>query len=135
MPFLLFFLGIGPVLPLWVQLVGGAVLVAGIVFHAWALTVLGRFFSPNVVIRSDHRLIREGPYRALRHPVYTGMFMIALGTSLLVGPVLGVALTVLLAMAGFLYRIRIEEKLMTEKFGNEYEAYRQESWKMFPGLF
>jgi protein-S-isoprenylcysteine O-methyltransferase Ste14 len=59
--------------------IGIVLMLAGIVFRQWSIWILGRFFSTRVRIVSDHRIVMEGPYRVLRHPSYTGMFIILLG--------------------------------------------------------
>jgi protein-S-isoprenylcysteine O-methyltransferase len=134
-PFILLSLSLGPVLPLWVGLVGAALVVGGAILRVWAFSVLGRFFSVFVVIRADHQIVKEGPYHLLRHPSYTGLLFIALGTSLLIGPLFGVILATLATLASLLNRIRIEERALLEKFGVEYADYRTGTWRLLPGVF
>jgi protein-S-isoprenylcysteine O-methyltransferase len=115
--------------------VGAALVVGGSILRVWAFSVLGRFFSVFVVIRADHQIVKEGPYHLLRHPSYTGLLFIALGTSLLIGPLFGVILATLATLASLLNRIRIEERALLEKFGVEYADYRTGTWRLLPGVF
>src|SRR5205085_6139499 len=59
--------------------IGLAIFMAGVVLRAWAIVTLGRFFTVHVAIASDHQLVRRGPYRLLRHPSYTGIWLIMMG--------------------------------------------------------
>ena len=68
----------GPVLPL----IGAAIVAAGIGYASWARVHLGRNWSSKVVVKEDHALIRTGPYRLVRHPIYTGMLLALLGSAM-----------------------------------------------------
>jgi protein-S-isoprenylcysteine O-methyltransferase Ste14 len=82
----------------------------------------------------EHQLIRSGPYRRLRHPIYTGLIAMYVGTAVVTGTWLAV---VGVAMAGFAYwrKIRLEENSLDLAFGAEYETYRRGTWALVPGLF
>jgi protein-S-isoprenylcysteine O-methyltransferase Ste14 len=116
------------------QYAGLIIMVAGFLFRDWALWSLGRFFSRIIQIESEHQLITNGPYRFLRHPAYTGMLMIFFGFLLGIGTWLGSLLGLILIGASVLYRINIEEKVLTENFGNEYRAYIKRTWRILPGF-
>lgn len=114
--------------------VGLAVQAAGIFLAVWARRHLGRNWSGAIAIKVEHQLIRSGPYRVLRHPIYTGILAMYAGTALLIGERLAL---IGLAMAVFAYwrKIRLEEAALREAFGAEYEAYRRDTWALVPGLF
>lgn len=133
--FQLFFFGFGYFLPLWTLPVAAAVGFFGIALRSWAIVALGRFFSPVIRIEAGHRIVRSGPYRWLRHPSYTGAFFIVVGLALTLGSVLGVLVTTALGLLAFGYRISVEERMLTERFGDEYREYIRESWRLFPGLY
>ena len=116
------------------QYVGLIIMVAGFLLRSWALWRLGRFFSRVVQIESGHQLITNGPYRFLRHPAYTGMLMIFFGFLLGISTWLGALLGLILIGVAVLYRINIEERVLTENFGNEYRAYIKRTWRIFPGF-
>lgn len=106
---------------------------AGLAFAIWARIHLGRNWSSAVSIKEQHQLIRSGPYRFVRHPIYTGMILATLGTALANGKVRG-ALGVLLVWFGFLVKSRMEEQFMARTFGLEYEDYRRTTGALFPRI-
>src|SRR3954471_14186951 len=67
------------------KLAGLALVCAGMLFMVWARVHLGRYWSGYVTLKEGHQLIRTGPYRLVRHPIYTGFLAAALGTALVVG--------------------------------------------------
>jgi protein-S-isoprenylcysteine O-methyltransferase Ste14 len=116
----------------WIELPGLVLLVASTAFTVWARVALGRMWSasPNVLQR-DHELRTDGPYAITRHPIYTGLLGMLLGTVLLNG--LGVSLAFLLFGAVFLaVRIPVEERLMSETFPDEYARYRRRVPRLVP---
>jgi protein-S-isoprenylcysteine O-methyltransferase len=115
-------------------LAGLAVTAVGIGFAFWARFTLGRNWSGTVTIKQDHRLIRRGPYRIVRHPIYCGILLAALGTAIGYGKapcLIGVAIT----LAGFRAKWKTEERFLEEQFGAPYVQYRQEVKAVVPGLF
>lgn len=118
---------------LW-QYGGLVVVLAGFFFRAWAILTLGRFFSRVIEIESEHKLITEGPYRWIRHPSYTGIFLILTGINLGLGTWLGTLLGSAMLLSGMLYRINVEEKVLLQNFGDEYRLYRERTWMLFPGI-
>jgi len=109
-----------------------ATLGLGLIF--WSGLTLGRFYSQEVTLQEDHRLITYGAYRLVRHPRYLGIFIMGTGQSLLFRSWIGLALTVL-AMAVVLFRIHDEEALMRKEFGAEWEAYCRKSNKLIPYIW
>jgi protein-S-isoprenylcysteine O-methyltransferase Ste14 len=118
----------------WIELPGLLLLVASSAFTIWARIRLGRMWSASPdVLRADHELRTDGPYAITRHPIYTGLVGMLLGTALLNG--LGVSLGFLLIGAAFLgARIPIEERLMSKAFPDEYARYRERVPLLVPGL-
>ena len=118
----------------WIEVPGLALLVASTAFTVWARVGLGRMWSasPNV-LQADHRLRSDGPYAVTRHPIYTGLFGMVLGTVLLNG--LGDSLAFLaVAAVFFATRIPIEERLMSKTFPEQYAHYRGRVPRFVPGL-
>jgi len=106
---------------------------AGIGFAMWAHFTLGRNWSGTVTLKQHHELIRHGPYRIVRHPIYSGMLLAMLGTAIGYGRVpclIGVAI----AFLGFWIKWRIEEQFMIEQFGAQYVQYRREVKAVIPGV-
>ena len=116
------------------------VMAAGLIIEAfgaalaiWARWVLGRNWSGRIAINQGHKLIRTGPYRFFRHPIYTGFLIMTVGAALVTGERLAVAGLILV---GFAYwrKVRLEETKLCLAFGSEYEDYRRESWGLLPGI-
>jgi protein-S-isoprenylcysteine O-methyltransferase Ste14 len=100
----------------------------------WARRHLGRNWSAEVRIAVDHPLIRTGPYRLLRHPIYTAMLGMVLGTAITSGQypaLLGVAILVI----AYLRKTHLEEKILLQTLGADYDAYRRDTWALVPLLF
>lgn len=115
------------------QWIGLLVTATGLFVREWALIMLGRFFSRTVQIEAGHKIIKEGPYRWLRHPAYTGMILIYTGLIMSIGTWLGALLTFIVIAGTFLYRISVEERALLHAFGDEYRQYMRQTWKLFPG--
>ena len=112
----------------------GAVIVAtGLGFSAWARRHLGRNWSGMVTLKKDHSLIRTGPYKYIRHPIYTGILCGFLGTALAIGEWRGI-LAVVLVLVAFVRKLQVEEARMREIFP-EYEQYRQGTAALIPFVY
>jgi protein-S-isoprenylcysteine O-methyltransferase Ste14 len=117
------------------QLLGLAVTIAGGVLFFAARRALGRHMTPAIQVRADHELVRNGPYRFIRHPVYTAIVASTLGLSLLfLSPILLGVAVVLVAMA--IYRARLEEELLgsPQAFGSSYAEYAARTGRFLPRL-
>jgi protein-S-isoprenylcysteine O-methyltransferase Ste14 len=115
----------------WLAWAGVALVALGLGFSAWARVHLGRLWSGNVTLKTGHRIVRSGPYSLARHPIYTGLLLALLGTALARGTVaalLGLAFMWL----GGLIKIRQEERLLLEYFGDDYRAYQREVPALVP---
>jgi len=101
---------------------GVALIVAGLAWAVWARVHLGRNWSGAVSVKEGHELIRSGPYAYTRHPIYTGVLTAVLGTALASGTVRA-ALGFAIITAGFVGKLRREERFMRETFPGEYPRY------------
>jgi protein-S-isoprenylcysteine O-methyltransferase Ste14 len=113
---------------------GYGLLVAGMMFAGWARLFLGGNWSSNVVLKQDHTLVLSGPYRIVRHPIYTGLLVALLGTALAVGE-LRCFLGVVLAAVAWKIKSISEETLMVQKFGDQYTRYREQVKGLVPYLW
>jgi protein-S-isoprenylcysteine O-methyltransferase Ste14 len=104
---------------------------AGVALAMWARLVLGENWSAAVSIRKDHELIRMGPYRTMRHPIYTGMLLGLLGTALVVGEVRGLLALVIVGL-GFYLKARKEEAFLAREFGAGFEAHAKRTGMFLP---
>jgi len=112
---------------------GASLLAAGLAFAVWARFVLGRNWSGTVTLKDGHELIRRGPYRWVRHPIYTGLLGAFVGTAVAIGQWRAVLAVVIVCVA--LWRkLRLEERWLSEKFGAAYARYREEVAALIPFL-
>lgn len=118
---------------LWIEVLGIALTVAGMAFAIWARAYLGGNWSSNVTVKVDHQLVRTGPYRWVRHPIYSGLILAMIGTALNRRTVRGVIAIVLLWVA-FTLKSKIEERFMEATFGPEYDEYRRGTGALVPRL-
>jgi protein-S-isoprenylcysteine O-methyltransferase Ste14 len=114
--------------------IGTVVLLAGLLFTIAARRHLGGNWSGAVTLKQDHTLIRSGPYRFVRHPIYTGLLLAIFGSGVIaLGEWRGLVALALVTVA-FLRKIQIEERFMQEQFGDGYTRYRQEVAALIPGV-
>ena len=111
--------------------VGLLVTAAGIAFSIWARVNLGRNWSGLVTVKDDHELIRSGPYGLVRHPIYTGLLLSVLGTAVAFGEWRGSIAFALLTVS-FVIKLRVEERFMSETFGEQYQRYRAKVPALIP---
>lgn len=116
-------------------LAGMGLIALGLLLRWWSIRVLGRYFTVNVAIASDHRIIRSGPYRRLRHPSYTGALTSVFGLGLCQGDCLSAGLIFLPVLAVFLHRIRIEERVLAQAFPETWPDYARQTARLLPGLW
>jgi protein-S-isoprenylcysteine O-methyltransferase Ste14 len=118
---------------LWTEVLGVVVTAAGIGFAIWARAYLGGNWSGSVTVKVGHELVRSGPYRWVRHPIYTGLILATVGTAIERRQVRGVVAVVLLYF-GFKIKSKIEERTMIGTFGPAYEEYSQTTGAIVPKL-
>ena len=99
---------------------------ASLVLVTAAVRTLGKQWSLQARVLEHHELIRRGPYRIVRHPIYTGMFGMLIASSLVHGHWLGLVIASVVYYLGTVIRIRSEEKLLREQFGSQYDEYARE---------
>ena len=116
-----------------VALAGAVLALTGALLAAWAKASLGRFFTPQLGVQADHRLITSGPYAIVRHPIYLGIIDFLLGSALYWNDValLGVGL---LFITYFVAQLRVEERFFARHFGAEWDAYTARTPALFPWL-
>lgn len=113
---------------------GATLVVAGLVLAVWARVELAGNWSGTVTLKEGHEIVRAGPYRWIRHPIYTGLLFALLGSALALAEWRGLV-AVALAKGAFLWRIRLEERRLGEHFGAAYAEYRRASWAIIPYVF
>jgi protein-S-isoprenylcysteine O-methyltransferase Ste14 len=102
--------------PAWLRWVGAALGAASLPLLAWVQTALEKYWSALLHLRQEHKLITNGPYRWVRHPMYTALFTFFIATGLITANLGFIALDVL-AISVLYLRIPKEENMMIEQFG------------------
>lgn len=116
-------------------ILGIVFMLIGMAVRFTAIHQLKQFFTVNVAIRSDHQLITDGWYRILRHPAYLGGILTFVGCGLSYGNILSVLVISLPYLVLILKRIKIEEALLEQKFGNAYLEMKRKTKKLIPYLY
>ena len=111
---------------------GLLLMAGGLALRFWAIRVLARFFTIDVNIQEGHELIRRGPYRWLRHPSYTGSLMTFLGFGLALGNVWSLLVLMAPVTLAFIWRMRVEERVLAEAFPDQYPDYARQTKRLIP---
>lgn len=121
--------------PAWIgtAVLGALLTIAGVAFACWARYVLGRNWSSVVQVKQDHELIQRGPYRIVRHPIYTGLLLAFFGTAMAIGEWRGLICVAIVGVS-FWFKLRLEERWMRDNFGVAYQHYMQRTKALIPGL-
>jgi protein-S-isoprenylcysteine O-methyltransferase Ste14 len=114
--------------------IGAPLVLVGILISFWARFHLGGNWSATVTVKQDHELVRTGPYRYVRHPIYTGLLTAVAGTACAVGQLRGIV-AFALTFLGFWYKSRIEERMMVETFRDAYRSYQAQVKRLIPFVF
>jgi len=108
--------------------------VCGVAFCLWARAVLGRNWSGKVTLKENHELIVRGPYQLVRHPIYTGLLAMLIGTWLELGHLAGL-IGVLFVAVSLWIKLSNEEEVMCKQFPDQYPAYRERVRRIIPFVF
>lgn len=114
-----------------IEMAGVAITAAGIALAMWARWHLGMNWSSAVAIREKHELIRTGPYRFMRHPIYSGILIGFAGTALVRGEVSGIA-GFGIALIAFYCKARKEESYLTQEFGLRFAEHLKQTGMFLP---
>jgi protein-S-isoprenylcysteine O-methyltransferase Ste14 len=115
------------------QAIGLAFTWAGIALAVWARYHLGQYWSGRITLKEGHELICTGPYARLRHPIYTGLDMAAIGSALFLDRwrcLFGVCII----MIGFVIKAKREEALLAGQFGEAFKKHMQHTGFLLPRL-
>ena len=103
----------------------------GLLVAIWARRTLAGNWSSDVTFKQGHELVKAGPYRFVRHPIYTGLLLMCLGSALDIGRLRG-WLGLVLVFVGFWIKLKQEETLMLQHFPDDYPAYRKQVKALVP---
>jgi len=113
---------------------GLALTVVGLGFAAWARFAIGRNWGGAITVQEGHKVVRNGPYAVVRHPIYSVFMLATFGTALVIGQVGGLVSTALVVLC-WGYKAHLEESFLVEQFGTEYEQYRHDVKGLIPGVW
>jgi len=121
-----------PALPsIWAA--GVLLTIAGLALAFWARYHLGRYWSGQITLKENHTLVCTGPYKYLRHPIYSGLLLAVVGTGLTVG-LYRALLGVLLVTLGLWWKARQEDAWLARAFGEQFEQQRRRTGRLLPRL-
>jgi protein-S-isoprenylcysteine O-methyltransferase Ste14 len=113
-------------------LVAAAILcICGVGFCFWARAILGRNWSGSVTLKENHELIVRGPYRLVRHPIYTGLLAMVVATAIQQGHIGGIIGLILISVSLWI-KSSHEEEVMRKQFPDQYPAYRERVKRIIP---
>lgn len=115
--------------------VGLFLIVTGMIIRFVAIISLGRFFTVDVTIRDNHKIKKDGIYKLIRHPSYTGSLLSFIGFGISLNNWISLFIISLLVIAAMLNRIKIEEKLLLDQFGIEYMDYIKKTYRLIPWIY
>jgi protein-S-isoprenylcysteine O-methyltransferase Ste14 len=115
----------------WLPAFGAGLTLVGLALAVWARVLLAGNWSGDVQLKEAHELVVDGPYRWVRHPIYTGLLVALLGTALAVGEWRGL-IAMAIAAISFWRKLRLEETLMRRQFGEAYARYAKRAPALIP---
>ena len=117
------------------EYMGLGLIVSGIIMRFIAIRQLGKFFTVDVTIRSNHTLMQSGVYRYIRHPSYSGSLLSFLGLGIVLNNWLSLGLVFISVLIAYIHRMNTEENLLTGQFGREYADYIQRTKRIIPLVY
>lgn len=116
-------------------IVGVAAMASGLVIRAWAVVLLGRFFTNDVRVHPGQTVVDTGPYRWVRHPSYSGLILILIGLGLALDNWAALAIAVVVPTAALVRRIQIEERALLDGLGEPYRRFAADRARLVPGVW
>jgi len=119
---------------IFIHITGTIFAIAGVSFAIWSRHLLRNNWSHNVAILEDQQFIRSGPYAIVRHPIYTGILLALLGTTL-VASTIGSLLGFVFAIISLWQKACMEEQLLITEFGQQYANYQRDVRFLIPLIY
>jgi len=113
---------------------GAVMFLAGLVITVSAQVTIDKNYSWTLEIREGHTLVESGLYRYVRHPIYTGSLIRIIAIPIFTSSLPGFVLA-MLSIPVVNYRIGLEEEMLIGEFGEEYERYKERTWRLFPYIY
>ena len=128
-------------LPAWLprgigmELAGLVIILLGLLLRVWTRLTIGAMYSGYLRVKVGHVLVTDGPYRFVRHPGYSGLLLMALGLCIGYSSLIGLIAIPVLLIPGLSFRMKVEERMMSEVFRDDYWAYSRRAKKLIPGIW
>ena len=121
--------------PQFIHNFGLILIILGLIIRWIAILKLKSMFTVNVAIQENHKIVKSGIYRAIRHPAYLGSLLSFLGLGIALVNWLSIVIIFIPILFSFINRIQVEEKVLTDAFGEEYLNYSNNTYRLFPGIY
>jgi len=119
----------------FIPYLGLLIILVGMMFRFIAILTLGKLFTVNVTIRDNHQIKKDGLYRIIRHPSYSGSILSFIGFGISLNNWISLIIITILIVSAMLYRIKIEEKLLIDHFGSDYLEYAKKTYRLVPWIY
>ncbi len=119
----------------WPIISGLALIILGMVLRFISVWTLGKYFTVDLDIHEEQQLVKKGIYRYIRHPSYAGSLLSFLGFGISLNNWVSLFVVFIPVLLAFLYRIRLEEKMLLEQFGPAYTEYKKETRRLIPMIY
>jgi protein-S-isoprenylcysteine O-methyltransferase Ste14 len=116
-------------------LLGVTSILLGVSLRWYAIWTLGHYFTRDVAVSADQKIVQNGPYRSIRHPAYSGTFLTMLGVGLTMTNWAALVALLTCVFLGHMYRIHVEEEALMQTIGQPYIMYMRHTWRIIPLVF
>jgi protein-S-isoprenylcysteine O-methyltransferase Ste14 len=116
-------------------LLGVTLILLGVALRWYAIWTLGNYFTRDVAVSTDQKVVQNGPYRYIRHPAYSGTFLTMVGVGLAMTNWASLVALLTCVLLGHMYRVRVEEKALIYTIGQPYVEYMHRTWRFIPLVF
>lgn len=114
---------------------GLIIIFLGMLLRFISIRTLGKFFTVDIAIHKDQKIIKTGIYRYIRHPAYASSLLEFIGFGLSLNSWISLPVVIIPVTAAFIYRIKVEENLLKDQFGDEYSEYMNSTYRLFPWIY
>ena len=113
------------------KIIGFSIILFGLVVSILGREYLSSNWSGKVIIQEKHDLVKKGPYKIIRHPIYSGVIVMMIGSSVIIGNII-CFIWLIFCFFGLFKKSKQEEELLVSKFGEDYEQYKKETKMIIP---
>jgi len=118
-----------------ISYIGLFLIISGMIFRFIAVWSLGKFFTVNLTVKENHRIIKNGIYKIIRHPSYLGSLVSFIGFGISLNNFVSFIIIILPITIAFIHRIEIEEKLLLKQFEIDYSEYVKKTYRLIPKIY